>query len=396
MLTFGDIGKEKFLSEFWQKKPCLIKNAFSDFHSPLTGDELAGLSMEDDASSRLIIGNPSENPRTIKVHHGPFDDGVFENLSDGPFSLLVQQVEDYIPSVAELKKEFSFLKGWFLDDVMVSYASDGGGVGPHVDYYDVFLLQAVGKRNWRIGKMQSKEPGYVSGIELRIMENFEVADSFELLEGDMLYLPPLVPHDGIAVGESLTVSVGFRAPSNAELLDHLLRKICANIPEWERFKFASETNFKSDEKNQICKASVDYLKNLLEEKVSDSNIFIETFGEVVTKNVRSGVHGDLEKVEIGHYESEWDEFMSELKSVSVFRLYESIRLATYRDRENLHFFIDGASFKFAGENPVLSELTNHRRISIETIHSQGELCRVSKQVLVLLFRGGCFYSCEAD
>lgn len=221
----GGLTAAEFLAEYWQKKPLLIKNAISDFQGLLSPEELAGLACEDDVQSRIV--------EYIKgkwhASHGPFDDDDFARLPQKPsaqhnWTLLVQSVNHYLPEAAALLQQFDFIPHARLDDLMVSYAPDGGGVGPHFDSYDVFLLQGQGRRLWRIS--EQTDLSLIEGAPLRILQNFDTAQEWLLEAGDMLYLPPHLAHWGIAVSEGktdcMTYSIGFRAPKNQELASEFL------------------------------------------------------------------------------------------------------------------------------------------------------------------------------
>jgi 50S ribosomal protein L16 3-hydroxylase len=221
----GGLSAEQFLAEYWQKKPLLIKNAIPGFSGLLSPEDLAGLSCEDEVQSRII----EQVAGKWQASHGPFDDADFAKLPDQTtaehnWTLLVQSVNHYLPEASALLQQFSFIPHARLDDLMVSYAPDGGGVGPHFDSYDVFLLQGLGKRLWRIS--EQTDLSLVEGAPLRILQNFATAEEWLLEAGDMLYLPPHLAHWGIAVAEPnsgcMTYSIGFRAPKNQELASEFL------------------------------------------------------------------------------------------------------------------------------------------------------------------------------
>ena len=216
LTLLGDITAEQFLSQYWQKKPLLIKQAIPKFAGFLTPDELAGLSCESEVQSRLIRREKS----IWVVEDGPFDDEDFTKLPDKDWTLLVQTVNHHIPEAYDLLRQFNFIPTARLDDLMVSYAPDGGGVGAHVDTYDVFLLQGQGKRHWQWSNQ--KDLSLVEDAPLKLLKNFEMEDEYVLEAGDMLYLPPQYAHWGVAVGECMTYSIGFRAPSHQELASEFL------------------------------------------------------------------------------------------------------------------------------------------------------------------------------
>ncbi|HSC48509.1 MAG TPA: cupin domain-containing protein [Gammaproteobacteria bacterium] len=207
-----------FLKRHWQKKPLLIRDAFPGFRSPLGPRELAGLACEDGVESRLVL--QTRRAPGWQLRHGPFKRRDFLHLPKRRWTLLVQDVDKHVPAVAELLTPFRFIPDWRIDDLMISYAADGGSVGPHVDSYDVFLLQAEGLRRWDVSS-RPHAPAEAAGLELRQVQDFVPEESWLLFPGDMLYLPPGVVHHGVALGPGMTCSIGFRAPSVAELLaDH--------------------------------------------------------------------------------------------------------------------------------------------------------------------------------
>jgi len=196
----------------WQREPLLVRGAFPGFVDPLTPRQVLALAASPDAASRLVrrVG------RSWSVEHGPFEPARFERLPARGWTVLVQDTNHFSRRAALLLERFDFIAHARVDDVMVSYAMPGGGVGPHVDSYDVFLLQGRGQRRWRISRQ--RDLAFVPGLDLKILERFEPEREWVLEAGDMLYLPPGVAHDGIAQTECLTWSIGFRAPSDRELV----------------------------------------------------------------------------------------------------------------------------------------------------------------------------------
>jgi 50S ribosomal protein L16 3-hydroxylase len=218
-----NLDKEAFLATYWQREPLLIRGALKPFTSPLPADELAGLALEEDIESRIIEYRDGD----WQLHHGPFRGEDFQR--DDPWTLLVQAVDHYIPEVARLRQLVDFLPSWRVDDVMVSYAVDGGSVGPHYDNYDVFLLQGEGRRRWRLGQACDSRSPLLPHDTLRILRDFECSREYLLEPGDILYVPPGIAHWGIAEGECTTFSIGFRAPRINDMVsrwaDDLLEKL---------------------------------------------------------------------------------------------------------------------------------------------------------------------------
>ncbi|MGE5155613.1 MAG: JmjC domain-containing protein [Bdellovibrio bacteriovorus] len=208
------LSPEGFLAEFWQRRPLLLGAALPGFRSPPSPEELAGLACEPGVESRLVLEHGS---RPWEVRHGPFDESDFAALPETHWTLLVQDVDKLVPEVAALLDAFPFIPEWRLDDIMISYAVDQGSVGPHTDEYDVFLVQAQGRRRWRIDPSPAPDAPCLPGLDLRILEQFEPREQWVLGPGDVLYLPPGVPHWGIAEGPCMTWSVGMRAPAWREL-----------------------------------------------------------------------------------------------------------------------------------------------------------------------------------
>ena len=214
----GGLTPREFLKQHWQKKPLLVRGAFPDIVPPLSPDELGGLACEEGVEARLV--QQLRKAPGWKLRHGPFLHKDFKNLPKRNWTLLVQDVDKYVPAAAALLDPFRFIPDWRIDDVMISYAADGGSVGPHVDAYDVFLLQVEGVRRWDI-TTQPQPEHRARGLELKQVKSFEPEESWLLMPGDMLYLPPGVAHHGVAFGECMTCSIGFRAPSQTEMLGDL-------------------------------------------------------------------------------------------------------------------------------------------------------------------------------
>jgi 50S ribosomal protein L16 3-hydroxylase len=218
------IDRDTFLRDYWQKQPLLMRGALDPGLFSVPPDELAGLACEPDIESRLVI---EHGERHWTVEHGPLDEGRFALLPTSHWTLLVQDVDKHRDDVAALLDHFDFVPGWRIDDIMISYATDGGGVGPHTDSYDVFLMQAQGRRRWRISDADYSEDDLLPNQPLRILSSFETTEDWLVAPGDVLYLPPGVAHWGSADGDCMTYSLGFRAPQRQELLAEWLHH-CAD------------------------------------------------------------------------------------------------------------------------------------------------------------------------
>lgn len=220
----GGLTPNQFMRRYWQKKPLLIRGAIPDITPPLSRDELFALADDDDVESRLI----THFRRRWALEHGPFAEDELPSPTQRNWTLLVQGVDLHDDRARALLERFRFAPDARLDDLMISYASDGGGVGPHFDSYDVFLLQVHGKRRWRIGAQ--RDLTLQDGLPLKVLAHFEPEEEWVLEPGDMLYLPPHIAHDGVAEGECMTCSIGFRSPSTAELTSQFLYYLAERGP----------------------------------------------------------------------------------------------------------------------------------------------------------------------
>lgn len=228
-----------FLRDYWQKRPLLIRNAFPDFETPVTPEDLAGLACEEAALSRIVMHDKASDGWTVRT--GPFAEESFPGMPHHDWTLLVQDVDKWDPDIRALLDHFDFLPRWRIDDVMISFAAPGGSVGAHIDQYDVFLLQAHGHRRWQIDgreAMGQARPSadFREGVELKLLREFHPTHDWVLGPGDMLYLPPNVPHHGVAEDACLTFSVGMRAPSAAELLGDFVDTLLADADESVRYR----------------------------------------------------------------------------------------------------------------------------------------------------------------
>jgi 50S ribosomal protein L16 3-hydroxylase len=226
----GGLSPQAFMRRHWQKKPLLIRQAVPGGLALVTRQELFDLAARDEVASRLVRRQAGR----WKLAHGPFRRSALPAVRQSDWTLLVQGLDLHLPAAHELLARFRFVPDVRLDDVMLSYASDGGGVGPHVDSYDVFLLQTQGRRRWRVGRVgdTSLQPN----VPLKILARFEPEHDWLLEPGDMLYLPPGWAHEGVAVGECMTASIGFRAPGRDQLASEVLQRLLDSIdpPEADR------------------------------------------------------------------------------------------------------------------------------------------------------------------
>ncbi|MBN7119767.1 ribosomal protein uL16 3-hydroxylase [Ectopseudomonas oleovorans] len=326
----GGLTAREFLRDYWQKKPLLVRQAIPDFESPISPDELAGLALEEEVESRLVI---EHGARPWELQRGPFNEDSFQDLPERDWTLLVQAVDQFVPEVAELLEDFKFLPKWRIDDLMISFAAPGGGVGPHFDNYDVFLLQAHGHRRWQIGQMCDADSPLLPHADLKILAQFEPTDEWVLAPGDMLYLPPCLAHCGTAEDDCMTYSVGFRAPSAAEVLTHFTDFLGQFLPDEERYSDADIQP--SEDPNQIQRDALERLKALLNEHMSDERLLMTWFGQFMTEPK----YPEL----VAGIEIEEEDFLGALEDGAILIRNPSARMAWSEVGEDLVLFASGQS-----------------------------------------------------
>ena len=328
----GGRTPEQFLREYWQKKPLLVRNALPGIEGLLEPDEIAGLSLEEEIESRIIV---ERSPVDWELRHGPFSDKTFKNLPKTHWTLLVQALDQYCPPVADLLNLFSFIPSWRIDDIMVSYAPEGGSVGPHYDYYDVFLIQAHGQRRWQVGQMCDDATPLLPNLPIRILKDFQAEQEWVLNPGDMLYLPPGVSHYGVALGECMTLSVGFRAPSEQDIL---LDFVHAHMQQVEQERRYSDPDLQPQSNpGWIGPDAVERMADIMRRAVSDP--------AKISRWMASYLSQTKYEREPEPPESDYsDEDVSELLLANqAIRREESTRMLYTGDTHRPeHFFINGA------------------------------------------------------
>ncbi|GIU04504.1 cupin [Shewanella morhuae] len=263
----------QFLSEYWQKKPLLIKNAFPQFEDPISADELAGLACEEEISSRIVVTKDDN----WEVVQGPFED--YDNYGETHWQLLVQAVNHWYPDSQPLVEALRFLPDWRFDDLMASFATPSGGVGPHVDNYDVFIIQGEGQRRWTVGDNtpQLRRGGNPNSP---LVEDFTPIIDVVLEKGDMLYIPPGFPHCGETLTVAMSYSIGFRAPSQQELVSEVADYLLDNNLGQQRFTSQTEPSSAGivSQDHQVG------IMSLLSELSQDPNSYQIVLGKLLSQN----------------------------------------------------------------------------------------------------------------
>lgn len=354
---FEDFDVAGFLREFWQQKPLLIRNPWADWTNPLSPDELAGLAMEDHVEARLI----TRGEDSWQAEHGPIPERRFGALGRDPWTLLVQAVDQNVPEVSALIEPFRFIPDWRIDDVMVSYANDGGGVGAHFDHYDVFLIQGLGRRRWQIGGHCDQSTALLPHDHLRLLANFEPVEEWVLEPGDILYVPPGVAHNGVAVGDDcMTYSVGFRAPSRSELISGWCDDQLAAMQDDDRY--SDPMLAQQENPGEISAEAIDRLHGMITAQLQDRDAFARWFGEFNSTPKYPEIDWQPdEQIDAAQLRSLSSEGAS-------FYRNSASRFSYVRDSgDTVILFVDGESYECAGEAAELAEqICAQTRIHVES------------------------------
>jgi 50S ribosomal protein L16 3-hydroxylase len=340
LALLGGLTPSQFMRRHWQKKPLLVRNAIPGFVPCVGRTELVALAGQEGVESRLIV----DSPKGWKMKHGPFPKRSLPPFSQKKWTFLVQGVDLHDDGVHALMQQFRFVPDARLDDVMISYATDGGGVGPHFDSYDVFLLQAHGQRRWKIGR--NKDLTLQSGVPLKILQNFEAEEEFVLNPGDMLYLPPKYAHDGVAEGECMTWSIGFRAPQEGELARELLLGLAD-----EAFEGVGDALYRDPKQAAVSSSAAipqalgEFARQVLDKALKNPHLLDSLLGEYLTEP-KANVWFDI---------ADKEPDLSE--GVELDRRTKMM----YDDR---HVFINGESFRVGGGDArLLRQLADNRSLS---------------------------------
>ncbi|HNM43114.1 cupin domain-containing protein [Plasticicumulans sp.] len=276
----GGLTVRQFLRDYWQQKPLLVRKAIPGFKSPISPEELAGLACDEEVVSRLVMERGGRTPWELR--RGPFTEEDFLELPETHWTLLVSDVEKQAPDMAGLIEPFRFVPDWRIDDLMISYAPEHGTVGPHVDDYDVFLLQGLGRRRWQISTQPVDPDNFLPDVELRILDEFEAEQEWVLEPGDLLYLPPKVAHHGIALGPCMTYSIGFRAPLHSDMIGRYVDFLMEEADHELRYR--DEGLAPQDNPGRIGADALDRIKDLIRSSLATGDDLIESwFGRYITE-----------------------------------------------------------------------------------------------------------------
>lgn len=351
----GNISPETFMQEYWQKKPLLIRQAFPDFKSPITPEELAGLACEEEVNSRIVMEKDGDYPWFPMF--GPMSDEIYASMPETHWSLIVNDLEKYIPKLSWIIDRFRFIPEWRLDDLMISYAADEGSVGPHIDLYDVFILQGQGKRRWQINSQPVADDNQVKETPLRIQKYFKAEEEWIVEPGDMLYLPPGISHYGVSLGESLSYSIGFRATSHADIVNEFIGYITQNLSPLLTYNDADQriqqypNEIKPDALQRVSEILKDYLRPDHPELQRWFGCFVsDTKADVLT----------TPEIEINSLEE-----LKELTKTGELSRHPASRYAFAENADNTLLFVDGEDYEVTPE--FAKVLCKQRQIDLDEI-----------------------------
>lgn len=333
-LPLGDVSLETFLAEYWQKKPLLIRQALPNVKPPIGADELAGLACEEEVESRLIIHDAEADH--WELTHGPFVDATFSELPAMHWTLLVQAVDHWVPAAADFLAQFYFIPSWRVDDLMISYSGDQGGVGPHYDNYDVFLVQVSGRRQWEVGGLYDESSPCRPDTPVKILTEWEPEQRWILEPGDLLYVPPRVGHRGVAVGEDcMTCSVGFRAPSHRDILLDFPEYIGETLSE--EVRYADPDLVLQTNPGEIRVEAVNNVQKILRQYVDDQDSLAQWFGRYMT----SPKYAEDEPVQEAYV---LEDVQTHVASGGTLIKNEGSRFAFQQLGKDLWLFVDGRQY----------------------------------------------------
>jgi len=380
----GELTVGEFLADYWQQKPVCIRKGIAFQEALIAVDELAGLALEPEVESRLI-----ENRGDLKdwqVIHGPLTEDDFNKERDFPWTLLVQGVDCFVPEVHDFLAKFRFLPSWRVDDLMISYATKGAGVGAHYDRYDVFLIQGEGQRQWQIGQTCNENSALMAHDHLSLLADFELSEEFILNPGDMLYIPPLLAHKGVAMSDvCVTYSVGFRSPSHGDVLTTFADERSMDISADLRIKdhgFAANSG-------EISAADVEGLMQLMRDQITPENV-AQWFGKHSTEAKHPGLDMAEEAMDL----AELDSIIND--AYGVLRVSEGVRLAyTWQGDGGLTLFVQGDALPCPPDATAFVEaIANQWLIAVDELAPLVKKDAAKAMLLILHNQGYLYFADE--
>ncbi|MGY0398349.1 MAG: JmjC domain-containing protein [Ostreibacterium sp.] len=353
-LTFSPFSVEQFLSEYWQQKPVIIRGGFKsengEFRNPIEANELAGLATESTIESRLI----SYRDNTWQAESGPFTH--YDQYGKENWSLIVQSVNHWLPAMQDFARLFDFIPQWRFDDIMVSFATTGGGVGAHVDNYDVFICQGTGQRRWRVGSYETFEE-IITNEKLLHVKPFDASIDEVLSAGDILYIPPGYPHEGVSLNPSMSFSVGYKATNTTELLSGFADYL---IDFNQSPALLCDKSRQTSHYGQINDNDFNRLQKFLQNTLSDRKILSDFLGRYYSQSTH--------ELDLATNEDKFDEWLERFSNAPLTKLYGVKTLYLEENIADGIFYVDGEHQQLSDIPPeVIRSLCDKAQLNIDDI-----------------------------
>jgi 50S ribosomal protein L16 3-hydroxylase len=371
----GHITPEEFINEYWQKKPLVIKNGIKDHSWFPDINTIAGLALEDFVESRLLIKNSNK----WSCQTGPLLEDDLVNLPTKNWTLLVQSSDEWLPELKQFIELYSFLPQWILDDVMTSISAPGGGVGPHVDQYDVFLVQGSGKRRWKVGLPSDALQEVIVDEQIKQVQSFEPIIDVEVTAGDIVYIPPLHPHEGVTLETGTTYSVGFRSPNQQDFLERMLMVM---EDQKKGLAYFDLKNIKPQtDSHHIDTGSVEALQAFIRSIADDKSLLLDTLGEFAS-SLKVPI---MEEESISSDGADYFCWNTATRAFSAFPSPQKMVL-----------FVNGDSFHIQSYlNVYLDDLVKNRSLKLKDIKNETYFIELIEFLTLLKEKGAGFFSPNA-
>ncbi|MGH1376823.1 MAG: cupin domain-containing protein [Alphaproteobacteria bacterium] len=355
----------EFYKTYWNKKPFIVRKAIDEdvFDNLIDGNSLAGLALEEDIKSRLVITESDHNKWTC--HHGPFEEEKFSTLGNKNWSLLVQNVDQYHTDTAQLLKSFNFSPRWLMDDIMVSYSAVGGSVGPHTDSYHVFLVQGMGRRKWKVSNNIIENREYIDSADLLVLKDGFEGEEIEVSKGDVIYIPPHFGHQGVTTQEAMTFSVGFLGPKLSEMLAEYSHYLEQNEHLNKRFS-GNDLNANSG-KFSIDESAINIIQNDLTTTINE-----EKFANWVAEYFSISTHEEPEGLKVEEDYLSNDELLNFLQNGELLYRSEHIKIATTKSVDGtINLGVYGSSIVIPQRYEcIIQWLNTDHKISINDLNDK--------------------------
>lgn len=379
LAVLGGITAEQFLTEYWQKKPLLVRNALPEIKNLLEPADVMELALDENINARLIK-QKDKDPNHWSVKSSPLMKADFQKMPK-LWTLLIQAVDHYSFDLAELWKKFPFIPQWRRDDIMVSYAPKGGSVGKHFDFYDVFLVQGHGHRRWQLGQMCDADSEIVAGQPLKLLPEIQIHFDEILAPGDLLYVPPGLAHYGVAEDDCLTYSFGFRMPNVAEMMDRVSDKFA--VDQLLKNPLTDILREKMTSVGQISQSELEYLKTKLLAQLQNPTVLEDAIMSLMSESKYPENIPEAEAIGSGDLEQALDQGYSLMLEPASRLLYTEVE-------SKLLFWANGEGICISDDfAPLLKQLADGNLISLDEKLARPEMLEdivnlLNESILMLL------------